>query len=145
MNPKKKPKNSRKTLRCPYCGSPLRLRPSSEIYDDAFAESWLYVCSRYPTCDAYVGTHPGTKTPLGVPADGHLRNLRIRAHKVFDQIWQNGVMSRDQAYRWMADLFSLPLGDAHIASFSEYRCTALIGKCKEVLDRNRITHEWESA
>ncbi len=141
MCTKKKPKNSRKPMRCPYCGSAMTLRPASDVYGNTQKDNWLYVCNSYPRCVAYVGTHPGTKMPLGVPADGHLRNLRIRAHKVFDQIWQNGVMSRDQAYRWMADLFSLPLGDAHIASFSEYRCTALIGKCEEVLDRNRITHE----
>ena len=141
MNPKKKTKTSRKPMRCPYCGSAMRLRPASDIYGNAQPESWLYVCSRYPKCDAYVGTHPGTKTPLGMPADGRLRNLRIRAHKAFDQIWRNGVMSRNQAYRWMADLFSIPLSDAHIGRFSEYRCTALIRKCEEVLERNGLRHK----
>lgn len=145
MNPNKKTKNGRKPMRCPYCGSAMTLRPASDVYGNTQTDGWLYVCNSYPRCDAYVGTHPGTKTPLGMPADGHLRNLRIRAHKVFDQIWRNGVMSRNQAYRWMADLFCIPLRDAHIGSFSEYRCTALIRKCEEVLERNGLRHERESA
>ncbi len=139
MSTKKKRKNRRKPPRCPYCGAPMSLRPSSEIYPDHNSDRMLLVCNRYPQCNTYVGTNPVTQEPLGIPADGDLRNLRIRTHNVFDQIWQNGIMSRDQAYRWMADSFCLKLKDAHIAQCSEYQCRELIRKCESVLERNGVS------
>ncbi|WP_088258626.1 zinc-finger-containing protein [Fimbriiglobus ruber] len=33
----------------------------------------VLACERYPTCDAYVGCHPGTETPLGRLANKELR------------------------------------------------------------------------
>ena len=46
-------------IKCPYCGSRAYLRPASVVYgdhtDDAGAK--LYVCARYPACDAYVAAH----------------------------------------------------------------------------------------
>lgn len=136
MSKKKKPRNRQKQLRCPYCGSAMTLRPASDIYDDRESGHLLYVCNRYPLCDTYVNTHPGTRTPLGIPANGELRHLRILAHRMFDQIWQTGIMSREQAYRWMADHFCLRLKDAHIGHFSEYSCRTLIRECEAVLMRN---------
>jgi ssDNA-binding Zn-finger/Zn-ribbon topoisomerase 1 len=137
MQTKKKRKNDRKQLRCPYCGSAMTLRPACEIYPDDAGDRRMYVCSHYPECNTYVGTHAGTLVPLGIPANGDLRNLRIRAHKVFDQIWKSGIMTRDQAYRWMADVFCLKLKDAHIGCYSEYQCNELIRKCEGVLARNQ--------
>ena len=95
----------------------------------------LYVCNRYPKCDAYVNTYPGTQRPMGIPANGDLRHLRIVAHRWFDLIWQSGIMPRNEAYSWMADRFCLRLKDAHIGHFSEYRCRALIRECEAVLMR----------
>ena len=71
-----------------------------------------------------------------VPANGDLRNLRIQAHRKFDRIWQTGIMTRENAYRWFADSFGLSLKDAHIGMCSEYRCKELIRLCDEVLARN---------
>lgn len=70
------------------------------------------------------------------PANGDLRNLRIQAHRKFDLIWKNGIMTREEAYRWFADSFGLSLRDAHIGMCSEYRCRELIRLCNEVLARN---------
>lgn len=137
MNSKKKTRNRQRYLRCPYCGAAMTLRPATDIYKDYFGDGQLYVCNQYPKCNTYVGTHPGTREPLGIPANGDLRNLRIRAHRTFDQIWQTGIMTRDQAYRWMADSFCLKLKDAHIGCYSEYQCKELIRKCEIVLERNR--------
>ena len=69
---------------------------------------------------------------MGVPANGDLRNLRIQAHRKFDRIWQTGIMTRENAYRWFADSFGLSLKDAHIGMCSEYRCKELIRLCDEV-------------
>ncbi len=112
------------------------LRPAAEIYRDCQNDRKLYVCHNYPACNTYVAVHPGTNQPMGVPADGDLRNLRIQAHRKFDRIWQTGIMTRENAYRWFADSLGLSLKDAHIGMCSEYRCKELIRLCDEVLARN---------
>ena len=91
------------------------LRPAAEIFRDCQNDRKLYVCHNYPACNTYVAAHPGTNQPMGVPANGDLRNLRIQAHRKFDRIWQTGIMTRENAYRWFADSFGLSLKDAHIA------------------------------
>ena len=95
------------------------LRPAAEIYRDCQNDRKLYVCHNYPACNTYVAAHPGTNQPMGVPANGDLRNLRIQAHRKFDRIWQTGIMTRENAYRWFADSFGLSLKDAHIGMCSE--------------------------
>lgn len=70
------------------------LRPAAEIYRDCQNDRKLYVCHNYPACNTYVAAHPGTNQPMGVPANGDLRNLRIQAHRKFDRIWQTGIMTR---------------------------------------------------
>ena len=132
MKSKRTHKRTRQ-IRCPYCGSIAVIRSAADIYQDPKRKDKLYVCSNYPACGAYVGMNPITREPYGSLADGDLRHLRIRAHRLFDQLWQKGVMSRNDAYRWLADYFNLPLRDAHIGMFSEYRCGELIRKCEELL------------
>ena len=43
-------------IHCPYCGSLATLRPASVIHglSDISAGTYLYVCRRWPACDAYV-------------------------------------------------------------------------------------------
>ena len=122
-------------MRCPYCGAPAQLRSTAEIYKDPQQAGELYVCRNYPECNAYVGTYPHTRIPMGPMANGELRHLRIRAHRRFHRVWRSGIMTRENAYRWMADYFGLRLRDAHIGMLSEYRCRELIQKCDSVLDR----------
>lgn len=74
------------------------LRPAAEIYRDCQNDRKLYVCHNYPACNTYVAAHPGTNQPMGVPANGELRNLRIQAHRKFDRIWQTGIITRENAY-----------------------------------------------
>ena len=73
-----------RSFRCPHCGAAMILRPASEIYHDAKSDRKLYVCHNYPACNTYVAAHPNTDKPMGVPANGDLRNLRIQAHRKFD-------------------------------------------------------------
>jgi ssDNA-binding Zn-finger/Zn-ribbon topoisomerase 1 len=129
-------KNAQRQIRCPHCGAIAVVRPAADIYGDPSNHGELYVCSNYPRCQSYVGIHPGTMIPMGTLANGDLRNLRIKAHRTFDRIWQNKIMSRDSAYRWMADYFGLRLQDAHIGMFGEYRCSELIKECERILAQN---------
>lgn len=77
---------------CPYCGQKSVLRPASYVYgnDTIDPDSFLYVCVGYPSCNAYVGVHEGTKKPKGVLANSELRNKRIRAHRALKAIVESG-------------------------------------------------------
>lgn len=129
-------KNQR--LKCPYCGRLAVLRPAAFVYGDNAIEEHVYVCANYPACDSYVGVHRGTLKPKGTLANGDLRNIRIRAHKLFSQFWANGIMTKKQAYRWIQYKFALTEDQAHIGSFSEYMCRQLMDECQKTLANNRI-------
>ena len=85
-----------------------------------------------------MGVHTGTKTPRGSLADRNLRRKRTQAHRLFDAIWKNGILSRKDAYRWMQDTFCLSSEQAHIGQFSDYRCDCLMTECRKVLKNNHI-------
>ena len=95
----------------------------------------LYVCSHYPQCDAYVRVHAGTKIPVGSLANHELRTFRRTAHQYFDQLYQSGYMSKQDAYQWLADLISAPLSEAHIGHLGEYYCKQVIEESRRLLGR----------
>lgn len=139
MNKKHLSKKAPRRICCPHCGAVALIRPAAEIYNDPSRTDELYVCRNYPICNSYVGMHPGTRVPLGTLANGDLRNLRIKAHRKFDRIWQGGLMSRKAAYQWMASSLGIDERDAHIGKLGEFRCKELISKCDRVLENCRMT------
>jgi len=137
---KKQTKKKRKGLdisrmRCPYCGSPVVYRSADGIYHDNSKGTMLYVCSHYPECDAYVRVHAGTHIPVGTLANHELRTLRRTAHHYFDQLYQSGMMSKQDAYQWLADLICAPLSEAHIGYLGEYYCRQVIEESRKLLER----------
>lgn len=124
-------------LRCPYCGSTMRLRSADGIYKDNPNHTMLYVCKHYPQCDTYVRTHPGTSIPVGTPAGPELRALRNEAHRYFDQLYRSGLMSKQDAYLWLAELLQAPLSQAHIGYLGEYYCKQVIQASQKLLKSRR--------
>ena len=96
----------------------------------------LYVCKNYPRCDSYVRVHPGTTIPVGTVANRKLRSLRNEAHRYFNQIYYRGIMSKQEAYKWLSDLLGLPMASTHIGMMGEYYCQLVIEECQKVLDNN---------
>lgn len=127
----------KKSIRCPYCGGTAILRDASFVYGEKSYGGKVYVCSNYPRCDAYVGVHPGTRIPKGTLADQELRKKRMLAHQIFDQIWLRGILSRPDAYHWMADKFCLSDEQAHIGMFGNYMCDQVIRESKKLLAHQR--------
>jgi len=133
----KKKKTGTEKMRCPYCRSPVVLRSANGIYKENSSDTKLYICSRYPKCDAYVRVQQGTKTPLGSMANGELRALRLEAHRAFDQIHRTGLMSKQDAYAWLSDILSAPMSHAHIGYLGEYYCKLVIKESKQFIDNHR--------
>lgn len=130
-------------VKCPYCGAQAVLRPAAAVFGAKNHDpgAYLYVCARYPRCDAYVAAHRKSHYPMGTLANGDLRNKRIQAHRAFNRLWESGQMEKWQAYKWMQAKFGLRSGDAHIAKFSKHMCDQLIAACETFAKNN----DWMAA
>lgn len=142
MSKKKKSKSgglpALNQIRCPYCRNPAVLRSADGIYRENAGDTKLYVCSKYPACDAYVRIQLGSKNiPLGSLANGELRALRQEAHRYFDRIHQSGLMSRREAYMWLANTVSAPMAHAHIGQLREHYCKVVIEESKRLLQNSK--------
>lgn len=122
----------RVNIKCPYCGSQALLRPASVVYGTNAIDhaTPYYVCARYPACDSYVAAHRDTRLPMGTLANRDLRCRRIEAHKAFNRLWETGLMSKKQAYRWLQAKLGLPEQESHIGKFSSFRCEQVIQLCR---------------
>ncbi len=116
-------------IKCPYCGSKALLRPASIVRRNTAPGEEVYICARYPACDAYVSAHRDNHLPMGTLADKPLRKKRRQAHIAFNHLLESRNMTKKEAYRWLQVQLGLPEQDAHIARFSEYRCGQVIDLC----------------
>lgn len=120
-------------MNCPYCGAKVELKDASFIYpNNSKSKKWgkMWVCSNYPKCNAYVGCHKGTTIPLGRLANERLRTLKMEAHKQFDPIWKSGLLSRKEAYKWLATMLNIPIDECHIGMFDIKMCQRVIHLCR---------------
>lgn len=113
---------------CPYCGSLVIRRSNATIYGRQYGNGQVWVCSRFPFCDSYVGCHPNGD-PLGTLANAELRAVRLDAHKVFDALWNKRGWWRRDAYRWLARKLDIPEKECHIAMFDLDTCEKVKAIC----------------
>lgn len=125
-----------KKIICPYCHSVAKLTDSVIIYKRSYGNVWI--CTNYPDCDAYVGTHKfDNRTPLGRLANAELREWKKKAHEAFDPLWRSGKMKRNKAYELMQMLMGLTKEQAHIGELDVIQCKILIEKLKQHETTNR--------
>lgn len=117
-------------IRCPYCGSRALLRPASMVHECAGPGEEVYVCAHFPVCNAYVSAHRDSHLPMGTLADKSLRRKRRQAHLALARLWEQGLMTRKEAYRWLQVQMGLPESETHIGRFSEFRCEQVINLCE---------------
>jgi ssDNA-binding Zn-finger/Zn-ribbon topoisomerase 1 len=84
----------------------------------------FYSCPNYPECDTcgQKSEHDGrwrTSTQT-------MRTARNRAHEAFDRLWKSRVMSRNGAYRWLAEAMGLHKQDCHIQHMTEKGCEMVV-------------------
>lgn len=123
---------------CPYCDSPTQLVDSSLVYRGT-SYGLVWTCSRYSTCDAYVGVHKGTHRPKGTPANRELRMWRRHAHAAFDSLWLNAPegenLRRTREYFWLAK--ALGVDACHIGESDVVMCRRIIAACIPRLSQPR--------
>ncbi len=56
----------------------------------------------------------------------NLAALRSKAHDALDALWREGLMSRPQAYNWLARHMRLAPKDCHISNMDEQQCGQVI-------------------
>lgn len=119
-------------LKCPYCGAPAICRPACSVYGtDAIDRGrYLYVCSRWPACDAYVSAHKKNRKPMGTLANRSLRRKRILAHQALKSLQKERHMNKWAAYVWLQAKLDLDESYAHIGMFSEQMCEKVISLCR---------------
>lgn len=116
---------------CPLCGKPMTLRSSS------WGRFWG--CSGYPKCKSTHGAHADGR-PKGIPGTPEDKAARIKAHIVFDQLWQPNVflkrkplMKRKESYAWLQKAMGLSEHEAHIGMMKAEQCEKVIELVTEFL------------
>lgn len=119
---------------CPDCGRPAVFQPiSAHLYS---GQDWGPVYECVP-CNAWVGCHKNGKQPLGIPANQATRELRKRAHAVFDPLWaakmhRDGCgksAARSAAYKWLAGHLGIPARECHISWMTDDHLKQIIRLC----------------
>jgi hypothetical protein len=115
---------------CEYCGSPVIFGSNALIYGKEYGNGRCYKCTG---CDAYVGVHTGTRIPLGRLATKELRELKKRAHSLFDPLWKAGGLSRGAAYSKLAIDLGIPASECHFGWFDK----PTLGRAIRILEGER--------
>lgn len=110
---------------CPHCGGACEIANNAEIYGREYGEwPWAVLCMG---CGAYVGLHPFTGIPLGNLATPAIRDARKKAKAVFNPLWQDGRMTRTQAYQWLANALGIKdVNECHIGWFGVESCKKVV-------------------
>lgn len=133
-------------LTCPYCSTKrkpamARLVKGVKLYPERrdLHTHNFWECEY--ECGAYVGCHldgKGGRKPLGRLADARLRSAKSRAHRAFDPLWQKELMTRTQAYAWLANKMGIPAEECHIGMFDIRQCDQTIHLCARYRPPHRI-------
>lgn len=131
-----------KTVICDYCGDAAELVTGRDVYPyrpDLYSKK-IYRCV---PCNALVGCHEGTETPLGRLANPELRKAKMAAHAAFDPIWKGGHKKRGSAYAWLRDQLGISKDACHIGMFDVAMCNKVITICNNFIMSDEIMR-WDS-
>lgn len=113
------------------CGGEVKIAGHKEVYGRDYSDwPWMYRCDK---CDSYVGMHPFTNIPLGTLADKETRTARNECKQSFNEIWQDGHMSRSDAYKWLAKKMGIKQEECHFGWFDADTCYTAANHCLDFL------------
>jgi uncharacterized protein YlaI len=108
-------------MQCPYCHQEAEWVENKAVYGKNYGKSFMmYLCRK---CDARVGCHQNTRTPLGIMANKELREWRMKAHAVVDPLWKSGELSRGEVYQILKEHFGKVI---HIGETNVETCKKII-------------------
>lgn len=115
-------RRSDRVVICDYCGRHADLYGGLDVYPDRkdLAERQFWVCWG---CDAWVGCKKDSDEPFGELADEALRAARVAAHRAFDPIWEQELMSKREAYEWLALTLNMPREECRIGLLKLEDCS----------------------
>lgn len=120
---------------CPNCNIAMTPKETTKFARKPGEIRKFWSCPYFPRCRVTVGAHPDG-TPLGNPApDKETKEARIRAHSVFDPIWQNNILSRNMVYRYVSEIMGIHRDDCHVGNFNIEECEKFILAANILLNR----------
>jgi hypothetical protein len=119
---------------CNVCGEhAVRIGTHGEVYGREYSDwPYVYLCE---CCGSYVGLHPFTHIPLGTLADKLTRSARKSCKEPFECLHKSGLMTRDQAYQWLAKRMGIHIGECHFGWFTKEQCQKAKILCSERLSQ----------
>jgi len=126
---------SKRKVVCPYCEIDAELTSSAKLYGGKYY-GMIWLCGQ---CKASVGVHKNTTEPLGTLANRKLKDLRRKAHLVFDPLWKtkadrekiSKTKAREAGYRWLSEQLGITLKKCHIGEMREKDCLRVISLCQQ--------------
>lgn len=67
------------------------------------------------------------------------KNDREIAHQYFDLLWKRKLMTRSEAYQWLAQAMNLTAKEGHIKMLSTSQCMTLVELVVEYLNDPMVT------
>lgn len=115
-------RRSERAVICDYCGRHADLYGGLDVYPDRkdLVDRQFWVCW---SCDAWVGCRKDSDEPSGELADEALRAARVAAHKAFDPIWEQELMTKREAYDWLAQALGMPREESKIGLMTLEDCS----------------------
>jgi len=68
--------------------------------------------------------------------------LRAKCHYIFDKIWQCGLMTRDEAYFWLAKKMFISNRNCHFRLFKRTSMLIALNICINYLNDNYKKHDY---
>lgn len=104
---------------CCICNTEGVVVSGKDIYEhrpDLWSKK-IWRCPNHPDC--YVGSHEKSGEALGVMADKNLRELKMKAHSIFDPWWKSRRVNRYRCYSRLANEMGIDINDCHFGHFKE--------------------------
>lgn len=96
--------------KCNLCGGKVIYISNATIYGKEYGSGYCYLCT---CCGAYVGTHkPYPKVAMGILANAEMRDLKMKAHSLFDLKWHNRK-ERNNCYKELTIKLNIPFQECH--------------------------------
>lgn len=122
---------------CPKCKTIAELVDDVEVYGKSYGKK-IYRCPIH--LNMRVGSHSDGR-PYGSLADYSTSSFRHKLHLVFDPIWQSGIMTRNEAYEWLAGEMGLTRETCHFGMFDENQCNRAMYFIQRFIEKQESKNE----